>query len=75
MRKTPCLLRFCRRPPELAVSAVCPHGSLLVNSIAMVKPEKAQMVENMLISMFQSGKLQGQVVFISLSRNTLLGIL
>ena len=32
-----------------------------VNSIALVKPEKAQAVENMLIQMAKSGRLPGKV--------------
>ena len=34
---------------------------LAVNSIALVKPEKAQAVENMLIQMAKSGRLPGKV--------------
>ncbi len=33
-----------------------------VNSIALVKPDKARMVESMLIQMAQTGQLQGKVV-------------
>lgn len=32
-----------------------------VNSIALVKPDKARMVESMLIQMAQTGQLQGKV--------------
>ena len=32
-----------------------------VSSIAVVKPEKAQMVEMMLLRMYQSGQIQGKV--------------
>ena len=32
-----------------------------VNSIALVKPEKAKMLENMLIQMAQRGQLSGKV--------------
>ena len=34
---------------------------LTVNSIALVKPEKAKMLENMLIQMAQRGQLSGKV--------------
>ena len=34
---------------------------LLVNSIALVKPEKAAMIENMLINMAQSGRVGNKV--------------
>ena len=34
---------------------------LAVNSIALVKPEKAKMVENMLCQMAQQGQLPGKV--------------
>lgn len=35
------------------------HGT--VNSIALVKPEKARAVENLLIQMAQTGQLTGKV--------------
>ena len=35
--------------------------SVSVNTIAVAKPEKAQMVESMLIQMAQSGQIQGKV--------------
>ena len=34
-----------------------------VNTIAVAKPEKAQMVESMLIQMAQTGQIQGKVHF------------
>jgi DNA-binding TFAR19-related protein (PDSD5 family) len=39
------------------------HDAFLfaVNSIAMVKPEKAQSVEKILIRMAQTGQIQGKV--------------
>lgn len=36
----------------------------LVNSIGLVKPEKAQSVERMLIRMAQTGQIQGKVSII-----------
>ena len=41
----------------------CP--SYTVNSIALVKPERAKMVESMLIQMAQTGQLQGKVTVLS----------
>ena len=34
---------------------------VLVNTIALAKPEKARMVESMLIQMAQTGQIQGKV--------------
>ena len=37
------------------------YPCLSVNTIALAKPEKAKMVENMLIQMAQTGQIQGKV--------------
>lgn len=42
-----------------------------LNTIAVTKPEKAQMVENFIVQMVRSGQLQGQ----KLSEQALIGIL
>ena len=34
-----------------------------VNSIALVKPEKAKMMESMLIQMARSGQIAGKVIY------------
>ncbi|VDP49015.1 unnamed protein product [Schistosoma mattheei] len=42
---------------EHVVSSINMHFLFLVNTIAITKPEKAKMVENMLINMAQTGRL------------------
>lgn len=48
---------------EHVVSSINMHFLFIVNTIAITKPEKAKMVENMLINMAQTGRL-GPKVFI-----------
>ena len=38
-----------------------------VNTIAVAKPEKAQMVESMLIQMAQTGQIQGKVCTVNIN--------
>ena len=45
----------------MVVNIINPIALNTVNSIALVKPEKAQMVEGMLIRMAQTGQLTGKV--------------
>jgi len=53
------IIHICYVVPAM-LSALC-MSLLTVNTIALAKPEKAKMVESMLIQMAQTGQIQGKV--------------
>ena len=54
--------RARRKPHPLATPTIT--STPAVNSIALVKPDKAKSVEMMLIRMAQSGQISGKVCFL-----------
>lgn len=60
--------RARRKCMYLTHTAVLSLSILTVNSIGLVRPEKAQTIERMLIRMAQMGQIQGKVNIIIVSK-------